>query len=172
MKAIIHSAILLLTMTSCNVDPGPTYRPFASAYSSEEMAKQIITALQHVSSQEYVALFPTLQEFHQMMEMNSVFYGESLSAAKQEFANTYQNHLIPAVKESFDRIIREGNKKGIAWNTIRFERIESSKIMEEQFGQAQVVIVFTANGKAYRLSLKKALIMNAQWKISQSIELV
>lgn len=172
MKTIIHSAILLLTMTSCNVDPGPTYRPHASAYSSGEMAKQIITALQHVSPQEYVALFPTLQEFHQMMGRNSVFYGESLPAAKQEFASTYQNHLIPAVKESFDRIIREGNKKGIKWNNIRFERIESSEIMGQQFGQAQVVIVFTANGKPYTLSLKKALIMNAQWKISQFIELI
>lgn len=172
MKTIIHSAILLLTMTSCNVDPGPTYRPYASANSSEEIAKQIITALQHVSSQEYVDLFPTLQEFHQMMGKNSDFYGESLSAAKQEFADTYENHLITTVKESFDRIIREGNEKGIKWNTIRFERIESSGITQDQFGQAQVAIVFTANGKAYTLALKKALIMNAQWKVSQFIELI
>jgi hypothetical protein len=148
------------------------YQPVVLAYFSTEMGKQVITALQHMSCQEYVALFPILQEFHQMMEKNSVFYGESLSAAKQEFANTYQSHLIPAVKDSFDRIIREGNKKGITWNTIRFERIESSEIMEPQFGQAQVVIVFTANGKVYRLGLTKALIMNEQWKVSQFIELI
>ena len=46
-----------------------------------------------------------------MMEKNSDFYGESLSAAKQEFAHTYENHLVTAVKESFDRIIREGSEK-------------------------------------------------------------
>jgi hypothetical protein len=171
MKTIIYSAILFLTVTSCTVDPSPTYLPVALAYSSNEMAKQVITALQHMSYQEYVVLFPMLHEFHQMMEMNSVFYGESLPSAKQEFAITYQNHLIPAVKESFDRIIREGNKKGIAWNTIRFERIESSEVMEPQFGRTQVVIVFIANGKVYRLCLKKALIMNAQWKVTQFIEL-
>lgn len=172
MKTLIHSAILLLAMTSCNVDPGPTYQPYASAHSSEEMAKQIITALQHVSPQEYVALFPSLQEFHQMMVKNSELYGESLSAAKQEFAHTYENHLINAVKESFDRIIREGNEKGIDWNTIRFERIESSEITQGHFGQAQVDIVFNANGKAHTLSLKKALLMNAHWKASQFIELI
>jgi hypothetical protein len=172
MKTIICSTILFLTMTSCNVDPSPTYQPAASASSSKEMAEQVITALQHMSSQEYIALFPTLQEFHQMMEKNSPFYGESLSAAKQEFATTYESHLIPAVKESFDRIVREGNKKGIEWSTIRFERMESSKIVKQQFAQAQVVIVFTANGKKYSLSLEKALIMNAQWKVSQFIKLV
>ena len=171
MKTIICSTILLVTMTSCNVDPSPTYQPAASAYSSKEMAEQVIIALQHMSSQEYVALFPTLQEFHQMMEKNSLFYGEFLSAAKQEFTTTYESHLITTVKESFDRIIREGNKKGIAWNTIRFERIESSETVKQQFAEAQVAIVFTANEKRYRLSLEKALIMNARWKVSQFIKL-
>lgn len=172
MKTIFYSAILFLATASCSIEPRPTYEPAALAYSSEEMAKKVVTALQHKSAQEYGSLFPTLQEFHQMMEKNSAFYGESLSAAKQEFADTYKNHLMTAVKESFDRLIREGNKKGIAWNTIRFERIESSEIMEQQFGQAQVAIVFTANGKAYRIRLEKALIMNGQWKVSQFIELV
>ena len=172
MKTIICSTILFLTIASCNVDPSPTYQPAASAYSSKEMAEQVITALQHMSSQEYVALFPTLQEFHQMMEKNSLFYGEFLSAAKQEFTTTYESHLVTDVKESFDRIIREGNKKGIVWNAIRFERIESPEIMKQQFAQAQVAIVFTANGKKYSLSMEKALIMNAQWKVSQFIKLI
>src|SRR5687767_14706518 len=109
MKTILYSAILFLTVASCNLEPSLTHQPATLAYSSEEMAKQVITALQHKSCQEYVALFPMLQEFHQMMEMNSVFYGESLSDAKQEFDNTYKSHLVPAVKESFDHIIREGN---------------------------------------------------------------
>ncbi len=172
MKTVLYAVILFLATSSCDVEVNPTYEPASLAYSSEEMAKQVVTALQHVSSQEYVALFPTLKEFHLMMEMNSVFYGEYLSAAKQEFSNTYQPHLITAVKESFDRIIREGTEKGIAWNTISFERIESSEIMKQQFGQAQVAIVFSTNGKAYRLILKKALIVNAKWKVSQFIELV
>ena len=172
MKTILYSTILLLATTSCNIDPGPAYDAASVAYSSKEMAKEIVTALQHTSRQEYVALFPTLQEFHQMMEINAVFYGEHLSAAKQEFATTYERHLLIAVNESFDRIIREGNQKGIEWNTISFQRVESSQITDDQFGQAQVAIVFGTNGKAYKLILKKALIINSQWKLSQFIELV
>ena len=55
---------------------------------------------------------------------------------------------------------------------IRFERIESSEITPGHFGQAQVAIVFTADGKAHTLDLKKALIINAQWKVSQFMELM
>ncbi len=171
MKAIIHFTILFVATCSCNVEPNPTSRP-SSAYSSEEMAKQVITALQHVSAQEYIALFPRLDEFHQVMDKNSVLYGESLSAAKEEFDSTYKNDLIIAVKESFNRVIREGSEKGISWSTIVFERVESSESKEEQFGQGQVSIVFSANGTTHRLFVKKAVIMNAQWKVSQFIELV
>lgn len=172
MKTTVQLTIVLITIISCNVDPSPTYRPSASVYSSGEMAKKVITALQHASSEEYVTLFPTLQEFHTVMEKNSAFYDESLSAAKQEFANTYQNHLIKNVKDSFDRIIREGNKKGIAWNTIYFERFESPDITGQQFEQSEIFIVFIANGKTYTLALKRTLVLNGQWKVSQFIELI
>ena len=170
MKTIIHFTILLVALSSCNIDTTPTYR--SSAYSSEEMANHVITALQHVASQEYIALFPTLQEFHQVMEKNSDLYGESLSAAKEEFAYTYKSDLIHAVKESFDRVIQEGSKKGISWSTIVFERVESAETKEEQFGQGQVSIVFSSSGTTHRLIIKKTVIMNAQWKVSQFIELV
>ena len=171
MKTIFYPLILFLATTSCGIEPSAMYQQVPLASSSEEMAKRVVDALQHISRQEYVALFPTLKEFHQMMEMNSGFYGEYLSAAKQEFANTYQSHLVAAVKDSFDRIIREGEKKGIAWNTISFDRIGSSEITEEQFGQGRVAIVFNTNGKSHRLILKKALIINAKWKVTQFIEL-
>jgi hypothetical protein len=173
MKTIIISTILsLTTMTSCTTDPNVEHQSVTVANSSEEMAKQVINALQHSSSQNYVALFPTLQEFHQMMEKNSSLYGESLSSAKQDFATTYESDLIPTVKKSFDRIVAEGKKKGIEWNTIRFERIESIETMEQQFATAPVTIVFNSNGKEYKLILEKALLMHAQWKVSQFIKLV
>lgn len=172
MKTIILSTILFLAMTSFTINPSAKYQSVASVYSSEEMAKQVITALQHMSSQEYVALFPTLQEFHQMMEKNSLFYGEFLSEAKEEFATHYESDLIPSVKASFERIIFEGKEKGIAWNSIRFERIEPTELMEQQFAAAPVTIVFTANGKEYKLNLEKALVMQASWKVSQFMRLI
>ena len=105
------------------------------------------------------------------MDKNSDLYGESLSAAKEEFAYTYKSDLIHAVKESFDRVIQEGSKKGISWSTIVFERVDSSETKGEQFGQGQVAIVFSSRGTTHRLIVKKAVIMNAQWKVSQFIEL-
>lgn len=72
MKTILCSAILFLT-TSCVVDSDLPRDAPASAYSPEEMASQVVTALQHMSSDEYLALLPTLQEFHQMMERTPKF---------------------------------------------------------------------------------------------------
>lgn len=169
MKMILCSAILFLA-NSCIVDSDLSRNAPASAHLQEEMASQVVTALQHMSSEEYLALLPTLQEFHQMMEKSPDVYGEALLDAKLDFAAIYENKLAPAVKESFDKIIREGNKKGISWNTVRFEGIASSE--ETEFGHARLSIVFDANGKKYTLLLKKVLIVNMQWKATQFIELV
>lgn len=170
MKKTICSAILLLTVVACNVDSIPEYR-LTSAYSAEQMAKQVIAALQNGSSQGYIGLFPTLKEFHQLMEENSDVYGESLVAAKQEFAATYNSQLIPAVKESFDRIFREGINVGIDWSAVRLERVDAPKI-NGRFAQGQISIVFIANEKKHRLILEKVLILNSRWKVSQFIRLV
>ena len=172
MKTIRYAVILFLATTSCNnVDPNSVYQPAATANSPEQMAKKVVAALQHMSPQEYIALFPRLEEFHHMMDKNFHFYGESLSAAKEEFAFTYRNDLIPAVKESFNRIIREGKENGILWNTIQLERIGSSEMTEQRFAQDNVTIDFIANGKKHTVILEKALLMNAEWKVSQYIKL-
>lgn len=105
------------------------------------------------------------------MDENSDFYGESLSDAKEEFAAIYERHLLPAVKESFNRIVREGNSRGIEWVSVCFERVDSPE-RTEPYEPAQLFIVFTANGRSHRLILQKALIFGSQWKVSQFIELV
>ncbi|HEY8513166.1 MAG TPA: hypothetical protein VIL31_14500 [Cyclobacteriaceae bacterium] len=167
MKTIICLSFVLAVAVACNVEPGPA----SQISSSEELAKRVITALQHESSEEYVALFPTIKEFHQLMDDNADFYGESLSDAKEEFAALYERNLTRSVQESFDRIVRQGRNSGIVWNTIRFERIDNTG-QTGHFAQASLVISFTANGKQQRLILKKILILNSQWKVSQFIELV
>jgi hypothetical protein len=166
MKTIISLLFVLTATAACNVELNPASQLF-SISSSEQLGKRIITALQHESSQEYVALFPALQ----LMVANADFYGESLSDAKEDFAALYERHLITSLKESFDRIVREGRDKGIVWNTVSFEQIENPQ-QTEQFAQAMLRIVFTANGKWKTLILKKALILNSQWRVSQFIELV
>lgn len=170
MKTVICLSFVLAVAVACNVEPSPASQS-SLIPSSEKLAKGVITALQHESAEEYFALFPTLQEFHQVMDDNADFYGKSLSEAKEEFAAVYERNLTRSVQESFDRIVRQGRNSGIVWNTIRFERIDNTG-QTEQFAQASLVISFTANGKQQRLILKKALILNSQWKVSQFIELV
>jgi hypothetical protein len=164
---IILLTILSFTMTSFTINPE---RPVE--YSSEQMAIQVVTALQHSSTQEYVTLFPSLQEFHQMMDENSLLYGDFLPEAKEEFAVHYESDLIPLVKESFDRVLREGKKIGINWNTIQFKRTESIDVIDHGIAATPVTIVFSSNGKEYKLSMEKALVLHARWKVSQFIKLV
>src|SRR5690606_743828 len=170
MKTTICSAILLLTLVSCNVDPTPLYRT-NETHTSKRMAEQVITALQNRSAEEYISMFPALREFHEIMEANSDAYGESLSAARQEFATTYESRLMRDAKDAFGRVLDEGDKRGITWSTIRLERVDAPKVTR-QFAHAQVSIVFTANGQRHRLILEKALILNSQWKVSQFIKLI
>ena len=165
--SIILSTLLSITMTSFTTNP---QRP--AEYTSDQMAVRVVTALQHSSAQEYAALFPSLQDFHQMMEENSLLYGDFLREAKEEFTVHYESDLIPSVKESFDQIIREGKKIGINWNTIQFKRIESGKVIDQGIAATPVTIVFTAEGKEYKLAMEKALVLHAQWKVSQYLRLV
>ena len=170
MKTVFCSAILLLTLVSCDIDQSPQYRT-NEAHTSIRMAEQVITALQNRSAEEYVGMFPALREFHEIMEANSDVYGESLAVAKQEFAATYESRLTRDVKDAFDRVLDEGDKRGITWSTIRLDRVDAPKATG-QFAHAQVSIVFTANGQKHRLILEKALILNSQWKVSQFIKLI
>lgn len=170
MKTIICLSFVLAVAAACNVEPAPASQS-SSISSSEQLAKGVITALQHESAEEYFALFPTLQEFHQVMDDNADFYAESLSEAKEEFAALYRRELITSVRHSFDRIVRDGRSRGIDWHTVSFERIDNPE-QTKQFAQTTLRIVFTANGKRQTLILKKVLILNSQWKVSQFMKLV
>lgn len=171
MKNIMYSTILFFAVASCNVEPVSPHQPVGSAESSEQFAKQVITALRHNSSLKYTAMFPTLNDFHQIMDAHRDVYGESLSAAMQEFSAAYESRLMREVKDAFDRVLDEGRTRGITWSTILLERVDAPAVTD-QFGHAQVTIVFTADGRSHRLILEKALILNSQWKVSQFIKLI
>src|SRR5215213_9777874 len=73
---------------------------------SGQMAEHVITAFKKSSSDQYVSLFPSLTDFQGMMKQSSGIYGSYLPEAQREFASRYEDKLIPAVKESFERLIR------------------------------------------------------------------
>ncbi|HEX5169893.1 MAG TPA: hypothetical protein VFW11_12030 [Cyclobacteriaceae bacterium] len=144
---------------------------FARGNSSEQVARKVVIALKKSSPEAYTALFPTLEEFHQIMDENSVVYGETLNAAKEEFANHYENEILPALKEEFARILSEGKEKGIDWSAISYERIEYSKPQGNKLTRP-LTIVFSSKGKEHHLQIDNAFILHEEWRVGQSIRLM
>ncbi len=146
-------------------------KPSKKGNSSEQMARKVVTALKKSSPEAYIALFPTLEEFHQVMDENAVVYGETLQAAKEEFASSYENKILPELKESFAQIIREGKEKGIDWNAISYQRIEYSTSKGND-SATPFTIVFFSKGKEYRLRIENAFILHNEWKVGQKVKLI
>lgn len=138
---------------------------------SEQMGQHVVASLRQASPETYHSLFPTLQEFHKIMEENAVLYGENLSDAKEEFALRYMNEIAPSVKQSFKDLLREGNQKGIDWNTITFEHVEYNA-PENNLTHAPFIVMINAKGKEYKISIEKAFVLNGQWKVSSEIKLL
>ena len=139
---------------------------------SEQMAERIVSALQHLSSKEYASMFPSIEDFNDMMKESSEIYGTYLTDAQREFANNYEHKLIPTVEHAFDLIIEEGRAKGIEWNSIRYVSIEQNEHPKNRFSPVPITIVFSANGVEHRIYIERALVINGQWKVSQFIKLV
>lgn len=146
-------------------------KPSKKGNSSEQMARKVVTALKKSSPEAYVALFPTLEEFHQVMDENAVVYGETLQAAKEDFAASYENKILPSLKESFAQIIRQGKEKGIDWNAISYVRIEYSTPQGNN-STAPFTIVFSSKGKEHRLQIENAFVLHDEWKVGQKVKLM
>lgn len=139
--------------------------------SSEELAERVVAALQHNSPEEYESLFPSLTEFHQLMEKNGIVYGRFLPEAKEEFSKEYQNELVPQVKDSFSKIIAQGNSKGIEWSEIRLEKVEPE--MSKGFLPAfPVTFTFVSNGREFRLQVERVILIGEEYRITQYIKFV
>ena len=84
--SIILILVAVLTTTSLPY-------PLAAQNPCEQMAQQVIVAFRTNSPEAYVALFPSLAEFHDLMDANANVYGETLEAAKEEFSARYMRFL-------------------------------------------------------------------------------
>lgn len=138
---------------------------------SEQMATHIVSALQHSSAKEFAALFPSLEDFNNMMKESSEIYGAYLADAQRDFAINYEYKLIPTVEHAFDLLIEEGRAKGIDWNDIRYISTEQTEQPSNQFRPVAVTITFSSNGAEHKIYIERALVINGQWKVSQFIKL-
>lgn len=133
----------------------------------EVTAQQVIEALKKESYTIYEALFPTLADFNAIMDQQAYIYGQNLDEAKQEFTHMYINQVIPALHDSFEKILEYGKAQQIDWSKVKLVRIEHTEISNEKFDHADMNIVFKVKGEEKSLVVKNALIINGQWKLSQ-----
>ena len=142
-----------------------------SENASDHLAQQIVAALKKGSAEDYIKLLPTLAEFHGIMDNNASVYGEYLIEAKEEFAARYENKIIPSVKKSFISVLEEGDRRGINWSQIYLESVECTTDAKD-LKPVPFTIVFSTNGREYRMTIDKAFIMHDVWKVSSEISLI
>lgn len=163
--------LFLITMTLVSFTTNPSRKP-VNANASQELATQLIKALQSGSADAYLLLIPSLADFKKVMEENSAFYGNNLIAAQQAFARDYSATLIPAVRNSFEGLIAEGKRRGINWKQVSLVSWETNNAIEQGLSPAIFVIAIEAQNKIYRIEIEKAFYWQGQWKASQFIKLV
>ena len=170
-KSIVTLATLSLFLTAFTPNTMVTEKK-KKITTSEQMAEHIVSALQHSSAKEYSTMFPSLEDFNDMMKESSEIYGTYLVDAQREFANNYEHKLIPTVEHAFELLIEEGRSKGIEWNNIRYIGTEQREQPQHKFSPVPVTIVFSSNGVEHKIYIERALVINGQWKVSQFIKLV
>lgn len=139
---------------------------------SEQMAERVVSALRQSSAKEFVTLFPSLSDFTEIMKESSGVYGSYLEEAQREFSGNYERNLIPAVKHSFETLIKEGEDRGIEWSSVRYVGIEIGAHPQQRFSPVPVNIVVSSKGREHRIHIEKALVINGQWKVSQFVSLL
>ena len=169
-KVILILTALTLFLTAFTTNTMVTEKK-KKITTSEQMAERIVSALQHSSSKEYASMFPSIEDFNDMMKESSEIYGTYLADAQREFAINYEHKLIPTVEHAFDLVIEEGRTKGIDWNNIRYVSIEQNEQPKNRFSPVPVTIVFSSNGVEHRILIERALVIHGQWKVSQFIKL-
>jgi hypothetical protein len=166
MKKVVFILIsLIITMSSFNrVTP-------IEPRTSEETARNILTAFQHGSPEEYASLFPTVAEFHALMKQNDAIYGPYSEEARYEFEVDYERYLLPKVKTAFTSVISDGKKKGIDWSQIQFVKVDVREHPSQSVTLGEFTVVFSFDKKEYKLRVQNAFYVNGQWKVTQFLTL-
>ncbi|MBL7852684.1 MAG: hypothetical protein JNN04_17400 [Cyclobacteriaceae bacterium] len=135
-----------------------------------QLVDHLLVALQQESVEAYTELFPTLKEFHEVMENNRNFYGESLAQAQREFADEYTRTLVPALQESFSRALSEGKELGIDWSRITLVSWELTPSTASS-SAFQIAMKIQYEGTTYTLVIDKALVLHDQVHVSPAIRI-
>ena len=130
-------------------------------------AQKIVTALQQSSVEEYQKLTPSIDELFAVMNKNAALYGANLNEAKDELTSSYNTQVIPAIRESFNRILTEGEQRGIDWTLTKFVAVEQNKKDQNSF-----ILIINSAGFDHRLQIENVMVVEGELRVSQFIKFV
>jgi hypothetical protein len=137
--------------------------------STEKFAADLLGSLGHPTIERFEELFPTLDEFHLVMERNRELFGSDFDAARQEFTDEYNHRIMPDILASYNAVKHEAAKRGISWNKVSLLRVS---VDEDAVSQSrEMTIYFSADGQVHRL-VANAFKLNGEWKINIGIKLI
>jgi hypothetical protein len=144
--------------------------------SPEDVARQLVTALNESSPDAYLALYPSVEEFRLLMNENASIYGSGLIEAQDDFEFQFRSKVIPGTAQSFNRLLKEGEVKGIVWREVRFVKAELvEQIVNEsndRLRTSSLVVTISHQGTNYSILMEEALRLNGRWCASRSIRFV
>jgi hypothetical protein len=162
MKNLIINLVMLVTTIA---NSNPSYD-----FATEQTAKQLTIALQSASAEAYAQLYPSVDEFHKLMQANASVYGPYLKEAQQEFETQFNTKLLPELKSSFNALIKEGELKGIVWSEVEFISTEVGHHAEGELSTAILTLAISHRSKVYGIVIDEALLMNGRWRVSRFIK--
>ena len=170
MKRLIAS-FMIITSLSSFTSPSEVSEK-SRIHSSKKLGLEIIRAAADASESEFLALLPSVSDFHGIMNANAGVYKENIAEAQKEFSAVYAAQIVPKARKAFDNLLQQGRKHNIDWRTIEVTGINTGDEPNETLCFVTVSINFISNERPYRLVVDKSLVWNGQWKVSQYIRLV
>jgi len=140
-------------------------------FETDQIARKLIIVVRSKSADRYIEMFPTLKDFHQMMEHQSLRYGIYLKEAKDDFDIQYETKIVPEAKNAFTALIKDGEKRGIDWSDVQFVAADIEEYAEAGIKSALFTVLISSNGKNYRIEVDRIMYVNNEWKMSQLIKL-
>ncbi len=163
--------LTMITMTFISFTPTKVENRF-NHKASQDLASQVVNALQQTSSSAYADLAPSIEDFKMIMTENADAYGDHLTEAQESFAIDYLKNTMPAVKKSFDALVNNGKRRGIDWSKVKLISWETFDLVEAPFISAPFVIAIESGETIFRVEIEKALYINGRWRVSQYVKLI
>ncbi len=167
-QKIAIALMSILSLTSFSYSPNADSCPYGIA--PRQAGVQMVDALRMASAEAYLQAFPTLDELLALMEQNNQLYGAHFEAAKQELAGQYVAEIVPAAYESFERLLKQGEARGVVWSEVEFVRWEVATREQTRWDEIPFLLIVQFREREYKIAVR-AVVINGQLRFSQYLKL-